>query len=47
MAQRSGRKNFDGDISGEMFIVGAIHFPHATGADLFGDPVVAEIDADG
>ena len=47
VAQRAGRKNFDGDIPGQMFVVGAIHFSHAAGADLLGDTVVAQIDADG
>jgi hypothetical protein len=30
-----------------MLVMGAIHFSHAAGADLLGDTVVAQIDADG
>ena len=42
--QRTGRKDFDGNIAGEMLIAGAIDLSHTTGADLLDDAVVAQFE---
>src|ERR1039458_6788871 len=46
MDQRAGRKTFDGNITGEVLVVGAINFSHAASADLVDDAIVAQLDAD-
>ena len=45
--QGSGRKDFNGNITIEVLVAGAIDISHATGADLFDDTVVAQFKADG
>jgi hypothetical protein len=39
-------ENLNGDFPVEVLVLGAIHFTHATGTDLFEDAVVAECLAD-
>src|SRR5207245_11344096 len=35
-------EDFDGNITGKMFVAGAVHFSHAASADLLDDAVVAQ-----
>src|SRR5579859_2138147 len=46
VGESAGRKDFDGDVAGEVLVAGAIYFSHAASADLLGDAVVAQLTAD-
>jgi len=35
-------EDFDGNVTGDMLVAGAVHFSHAAGADLLDDAVVAQ-----
>src|SRR5580704_340114 len=43
IGDRSGRKNFQSDISIELLVVCAIDFAHATSADLLDNTIMAEL----
>jgi len=42
VSQRAFGKDFDGNVSAQMLIAGALDHPHAPAADLFDDAVVPE-----
>jgi hypothetical protein len=46
VGKRTGRKDLNGNITGEVLVAGAIDISHTTGADLFDDAVVAQLKAD-
>jgi hypothetical protein len=45
VGERTGRKDFDGNIAREVLIAGAVDLAHAASADLLGDAVVAHFKA--
>jgi hypothetical protein len=43
IGERTGRKDFDGNITGEALVAGAKDLSHAASADLLDDAVVAQL----